>query len=135
MNQLTGHIKEIISSGQMSIVTIQLAGQVEMQSLVIDTPASAPYLKEGTPIQVLFKETETIIGTAGHSGLSIENRISGKILEIKKGKLLSRLSINTSCGNLVALISSTSAVLEALTPGMTITAMVKSNEVILAPLA
>ncbi|QDH80295.1 tobe domain protein [Echinicola soli] len=133
MNRLTGHIKDITSSEQMSIVTILLKGQIEMQSLIIDTSSSAPYLKEGTQIQVLFKETEVIIGTSGHAGMSIENNIPGEILEIKRGKLLSRLSISTSCGNLVALISTQSATSLELTLNMPIQAMVKSNEVILSP--
>ena len=134
MNKFTGHIKDINSSDQMSLVTIQLQGDVAIQSLVIDTPTTAPYLQKGSPIEVLFKETEVLIGTSVPENWSIENNIAGHIVAIKPGKLLSRLRIETACGVLVALISTQSLTSLALAPDMAVVAAIKPNEVMLSPL-
>ena len=45
----------------MSMVDIDVDGDV-FSSIVLETPASAAYLKQGSSVTLLFKETEVSIG-------------------------------------------------------------------------
>jgi molybdopterin-binding protein len=85
-------------------------------------------------VDVLFKETEVVIGDQQDHRISLQNRISGTLETLETGKLLSCLTIGTAAGKIRATIS-TDAVLDLkLTPGDQLMAMVKLNEVLLSPL-
>jgi|GEM_PF-666080 len=133
MNQLKGKISAIQTSGQLSIVSVDLGNEVLFKSVIIDTPTSAPYLKIDKAILVLFKETEVIISTEKQPKISLQNQIEGKLTKVEKGELLSRLSITTVLGNIVAIISTQAVDDLGLVDGSKLTAMVKLNEVILSP--
>ena len=131
MNILQGEITAIKTCGSLSLVSIQ-AGDSALKSIVIESPETAPYLKEGNPIKVLFKETEVVIGKGTEHHLSLRNRLISTIQEIEKGELLSKLSLSTSAGPIISFIT-TSAVEELdLKKAEVVTAMVKTNEVMLS---
>lgn len=133
MNSFLGHITDIETYGNMSIVYVGVEDQVELMSIVIDTPETAPYLKKGNRVNVLFKEMEVAIATQKGLDISIENKISGIISNLEMGILMSRLVVETNMGKVIAMISSKSLRELGLFENMKVTVMVKLNELILAP--
>ncbi|MBD8489056.1 TOBE domain-containing protein [Echinicola sp. CAU 1574] len=133
MNQFEGNIVQIHSCGQLSIVTVELLDRNKVQSIIIDTSDTAPYLVLDTPVFVLFKETEVAISPEENPKISLQNRFRGKITAIEKGELLVRLSIETAAGNLVSMISKTALTDLDLFINDWVTALVKLNEITLSP--
>ena len=60
MNILKGEIEKLTISGSLTLIGINV-NNIGMSAIVIDTPKTAPYLKVGNTITVVFKETEVII--------------------------------------------------------------------------
>jgi len=133
MNSFPGHITDIKTYGNMSIVYVEVDNQIELISVVIDTPQTASYLIKGNKVNVLFKEMEVAISTQKGLDVSIENKIPGIITNIEIGVLMSRLILETSIGEVVAIISSLSVKQLGLVDKMKVKIMVKLNEIILAP--
>ncbi len=131
MNTLKGKISAIEVNGSLTLVTANVDG-IALKSIVIETPETAPYLKVGNAIKVLFKETEVIIGTGNISNISLQNRIPGKIASIEKGSLISKLTIKTKVGEITAVISTSAVELLNMLQGMEVTAMIKTNEILLS---
>ncbi len=133
MNSFPGHITDIKTYGNMSIVYVEVENQIELISVVIDTPQTSPYLTKGHKVNVLFKEMEVAISTQKELDVSIENKISGSIANIEIGALMSRLILETNFGEVVAIISTMSVKQLGLVVKMKVKIMVKLNEIILAP--
>ncbi len=131
MNVLNGEIESLTSKDQLTLVGIKV-GQARLSAIVIDTPETAPYLKIGNPINVIFKETEVIIGKGVTHQISLQNRLVGKVKTIESGELLSKLELDTTAGKITSVIT-TNAVNELqLQEGTEITAMIKTNEIMLS---
>ena len=132
MNSLKGKITNIEVSGNMSLVSISV-GELNFKSIVIETPVSVDYLTEGGDILVLFKETEVIIGKGENLAISLRNKMTGRITDLKIGALLARLTIETSAGSIVSLITANAVNNLNLEKGSEVVAMVKTNEILLSP--
>ena len=132
MNRIGGQIKEITVNGSLSLVTIELPDQTIIRSIVIDTPNTAAYLQEGRKINILFKETELIIATTVDCQISILNRILGHIIDIERGELISKISVATAVGELIAVISTGAADRLSLINSMPVSLMIKQNEIMLS---
>ena len=117
----------------MSIVCVQVDSGEKFMSVVIDTPESAPYMIKGNKVNVLFKEMEVAVTTQKELDISIENRITGNITSMEEGVLLSRLVLETTIGEVIAIISTMSVKQMGLVEKMNVMIMVKLNEIILAP--
>lgn len=133
MNSFSGNISQIESSGNISIVSVLIGESLIIKSVIIDTEDTAPYLTKGTPVKTLFKETEVILSLEKNPAISLQNKVSGEISDIEKGALLSRIVIKTPYGSLVSIISSNAVQSLQLDIGTNVTAMIKLNEIILAP--
>ena len=131
MNSIYGTISVIQSYDSMSLVTVQAHDQA-LKSVVLDTPETKTYLKEGSPIRLLFKETEVIIGTQTDAQLSLQNKMSGTIENIQKGELLSKVTLSWYNQPVVAVITTAAVGQLMLKEGMQATAYVKTNEVLLS---
>ena len=83
MNVLPGVIIGIASTDGISLVKVGL-DELLFTSIVLDTPACSPYLVEGHPVSLLFKETEVIIAKPPLT-ISVRNRIECMIKKIKAG--------------------------------------------------
>jgi len=133
MNSFPGNITDIKTNGTMSIVSVQVDSGDKLMSVVIDTPESAPYIKKGNTVNVLFKEMEVAVTTQNELDISIENRIAGNITSMEEGVLLSRMVLETKIGEVIAIISTMSVKQMGLVEKMNVMIMVKLNEIILAP--
>lgn len=116
----------------MSVVSVEIENGIALQSIVIDTPASANYLQKGKEIFALFKETEVVISTDKKPQISIENQLKGIVTQIEKGSLLSELTIQTGQHFLTAIITTATAESLRLQEGSDILAMVKVNDIMLS---
>ncbi|RKR07875.1 molybdopterin-binding protein [Maribacter vaceletii] len=132
MNNFKGHISKVQVSGTMSIVSVTIQENLVWKVIVIETPDTAPYLKVGEKITLLFKETEVILGTGDTANLSIQNRISGTVTQIKKGTLLSNVVVNTTLEEVSATLSTEAMQQLQLKEGLNVTIMVKLNEIMLS---
>lgn len=134
MNKLSGEIVNIEVSGNISIVSAKICDGIAMKAIVIETPETAEYLRKGNEINLLFKETEVIIGVGRDHLISLQNKIPGTVALIDQGKLLSRIVVNTQGCEITAVISSNAVSQLDLQKGSSVTAMIKLNEVMLSEL-
>ena len=131
MNRLKGRIEEVKVNGNLSQVRLLIGENISINSIIIETPATAKYLHKGTRVNVIFKETEVILAKGNPEGISLINQIPGKIKEVKEGNMLCEIGLSTAAGSIQAIISRDAFDLLQLQTGDQITAMVKLNEVMI----
>ena len=132
MNKFNGYIKEIQVNGDLSLISIHVSEEINLQTIVIETPETANYLGINNPVKILFKETEVIIGKGSNIPISVPNKISGIIKKIKIGTLLSHVNIDTPIGEISSIISTQSINQLDLKTEDLVVAMVKLNEVMIS---
>ncbi|MDE2221498.1 MAG: TOBE domain-containing protein [Candidatus Omnitrophica bacterium] len=128
MNKLTGKIVALETSPHMSMVDVDVDGDV-FCSIVLETPASAAYLKQGQPVTLLFKEAEVSIGKNLSGLISLRNRFKGTVKQLEKSPILTKVFLEYKKGQVVSIISTRSAQKLALAPGDEVEWLVKTNEV------
>jgi molybdate transport system regulatory protein len=131
VNILNGEIIAIKVSGNLSLVTVDVKG-ILFKTIVIETPETASYLKTGNRINAIFKETEVVIGKGQEHAISLQNKLPATIVDIENGVLLSKLTLDTLAGKISAVITSDAAEKLKLQAGEEITAMIKTNEIMLS---
>ena len=104
MNSLKGDITKSEVNGKLSLVSLKV-GSVDFKSIVIETPETVDYLREGGKVQVMFKETEVIIGKGENLQISLRNKMFGNIKTLEVGKLLAQLTIDTDAGEIISIIT------------------------------
>jgi molybdate transport system regulatory protein len=131
MNILKGYIESIKVNGDLSIVKVDVAGFI-FSTIVIDTPQTASFLKVKNDVKIIFKETEVIVGVGDMSGISLRNKMVGTVTRIDADILLSKLTMKTEIGEISSIITSNAVKQLKIKLGMEVTAMVKTNEIILS---
>lgn len=131
MNTLEGKITTIKNKGSLSIVEVDVSG-ILFNTIIIETPKTVSYLKEGNPIKLIFKETEVVVGKGTNHPTSIQNQAIGKIEKIEKGELLSKLTIDISIGKVIAIITTDALHILQLELGEQVTTMIKTTEIMLS---
>jgi molybdopterin-binding protein len=133
MNVLSGHIIEITTEEEISLVKVDAAKNI-FTAIVIDTPEKYAYLKPGHPVRLLFKETEVIITTTSPLAISVQNRIACLIKKIHTGKLLCELTLGLegSDKEIRSIITRNACEQLSLQTGHKVTALIKTNEVSLS---
>ena len=132
MNTIPGIIHSIQSESHLSLVRIK-AYEDMFTSIVIDTPATAPYLIVEGHINMVFKENEVAIAKAFSGQISLQNRFVCTIKNIEKGKLLCKVSLNYNEHTIISVITANAATQMELTVGDNVIALVKTNEISLSP--
>jgi len=132
MNKLGGRIANIQVSEGMSLVKVQVTEQLALKAIVLETPESAAFLKEGNPVNLLFKETEVVIGTMDDHAISLQNRIPGTVKSIERGKLISKVTMLSEVGEIISVISTNAVQQLKLEEQISIIAMIKLNEMMLS---
>jgi molybdate transport system regulatory protein len=128
VNKLIGKIILVETSSHMSMVDIDVDGDV-FSSIVLETPATAPYLKQGSSVTLLFKETEVSIGKNLSGLISLRNRFKATIKGLEKSDILTKVILNYKSNAIVSIISSRSAQKLGLIDGDDVEWLVKTNEV------
>jgi molybdate transport system regulatory protein len=130
MNKLQGKIMNIESSEHISIVDIDVKGDL-FSTVIIETPETADYLRIGEEVFMLFKETEVSIGKALSGGLSLRNRLKSKIKTIEKGTVLTKITLDYKGKDIISVITTRSTNKLDLKVGDEVQGLVKANEVII----
>ncbi|MEM9329546.1 MAG: TOBE domain-containing protein [Bacteroidota bacterium] len=131
MNTLKGQIVNLQVDSALTLVRAEV-GQSIFSAIIIDTPETVDYLKVGQSVNVVFKETEVVIGLPGINGISLQNQLSGTVQSLQKGRLLSRLEIHTDVGYISSIVTSQAVEQLKISKGSKVVAMVKTNEVMLS---
>jgi molybdopterin-binding protein len=132
MNSFDGHIENVESSGNLSIITVKLSNDTLIKAIVIDTLSTPLQWGIGIKVKALFKETEVVLSGSEIPYISIENIWRGSISKMEMGELLSRLEIESVIGYVTALIPTKSITNMGLKNNSHVHVMVKLNEVILS---
>jgi molybdopterin-binding protein len=130
MNKLLGKITNIESSEHISIVDIDVEGDL-FSTVIIETPETADYLRIGKEVFMLFKETEVSIGKALSGNLSLRNRLKSKIKTIEKGTVLTKITLDYKGKDIISVITTRSTNKLDLKVGDEVQGLVKANEVII----
>lgn len=131
MNVLNGIIEEITVNGSLSLARVGV-GDTHFTVIVIDTPETVSYLKVGNPIRIIFKETEVIIGKGTGHQVSLQNKLTGPVFSIESGELLSKIVLETSAGKITSVITTNAVKQLQLKEGNEVTAMIKTNEIMIS---
>lgn len=130
MNQLTGQITAIESNHHVSLVDVTVEGEV-FSATLLETPETAPYLRLGQPVTMLFKETEVSLAKNLSGLITLRNRFPVTITEIERGTIMSAVRL-AYCGlPLTSVVTTRSLDKLGLVPGDIVEALVKANEVVL----
>ena len=132
MNTLIGEISNIKSDEHFSIVEMIVDANI-FKSIIIETPETVPFLKTGNKINIMFKESEVSIGKELKGRISLQNKIPCIIQKIEKGKLLSKIILDFNSKKIVSVITTGAVEQLELKENDNVLALVKTNEVILAP--
>ena len=131
MNTLKGQIIDFTVDGALTLVRAQV-GPSKFSVIVIDTPETVDYLSVGHDVEVVFKETEVVIGLPGLHGISLQNQVEGTVKSLQSGALLSKLDIETPVGTISSIVTTNAVHSLDLRVGSEVVAMVKTNEVMLS---
>jgi molybdate transport system regulatory protein len=112
----------------MSMVDVEVDGDI-FCAIVLETPATAAYLKEGNPVTLLFKETEVSIAKNLSGIISLRNRFTAVVKGMEKSSLLTKVFLNYKAREIISIISTRSAERLALAEGDRVEWLVKTNEV------
>jgi len=131
MNTLRGTISSIETEGNISLVRVQV-GDSKLTSVIIETPQSATYLFEGNELNVLFKETEVVIGKGEEISISLQNRLECIVQNIEVGALLGKLTLQHPKGIIRSVITANAIRQLNIKVGDEVMALIKTNEVMLS---
>ena len=133
MNSLTGNIVNVKSDEHFSIVEMDVDGII-LKSIIIETAVTVPFLKTGSPVNIMFKETEVSIAKNLSGKISFQNKLPCSINGIDKGKLLSKISLDCKGNKIISIITTGAVEQLELKQNDEVLALIKTNEVIIAPL-
>lgn len=128
MNRLRGRIIGIESNGHVSLVDVAV-GNDSFTAILLETPASTPYLAEGNDVTVLFKETEVSLAKNLSGELSLRNRIRGVVRGIRRGDILSEIALDYQGEIITSIVTSRAVASLGLREGDEVEALIKANEV------
>ena len=108
MNQLKGTIKDIQSTDHMSLVSVEVNGDVFSAIVLEGKRGPAPY-KMKDNVTLLFKETEVGLAKDLSGSVSFRNRFKGVITKIEKGPLLAKITLKFQKHTIESIISTQSS--------------------------
>ncbi len=128
MNRLLGTITVIESNGHLSLVDVA-AKPGAFTAMVLETPHSAPHLKVGHRVAVLFKETEVSLAKNLQGQISLRNRIRAQVRGIRRGEILSEVVLDYQGQSVTSIVTTRAVHRLALAEGDEVEALIKANEV------
>jgi len=128
MNILTGKIIKAQQSGAIMLVDVDVDGH-GFSALLIESASNQHWIAEGNTIDLVFKETEVSLAKNLTGMLSMRNRMNCKVLEIKRGELLSSVQLQFNYQILTSAITTRAVDNLQLTIGDEVEALVKANEI------
>ena len=130
MNKLSGTILHVESTKTIALVDVQVRDDI-FSAIVLDTLENGSYLKKGSAVTLLFKETEVSIGKNLSGLISLRNRIAARIKNIERSEILSKVILDYQGSEIVAIITTRSIDRLDLKTGEPVEWLVKANEMTL----
>ena len=130
MNRLKGQIVAIDSNSHLSLIDVAVGDDVFTATL-LETPETADYLKIGSKVTLMFKETEVALAKNLSGLISLRNRIVVTIRSIERGDILSAVRLDYAGNALASVITARAVDRLQLAVGEQIEALVKANEIAL----
>ena len=131
MNTFKGVISEIKSTRELSIIYVHV-GTDTFKSIIINNSNHDPGLVKGQDIKVMFKESEVFLGKGWKHKISLQNQLFGKVSKIKQGEIIAEVTIETEIGTIVSIITMDAVNNLKLSQQDEVTAMIKTNEILLS---
>ena len=131
MNRLKGIIELINSHNELLLVELNVQ-KTKIKAIIIGKPNDYSYLEIGNEIAILFKETEVTISIDKILNISTQNKLTCTIDSINKGQLLSQVNLNFNGVTLSSIITTSSVENLNLKHQDIVTALIKTNEIILS---
>ncbi len=128
MNRVPAEIVNIVTADAISLVDLVAFGDT-FSCVLIETPETAPYLRIGNRVSLIFKETEIAIAKNFSGQISLRNRFAATIRAIENGVVLSKITMDFHGITIVSIITARSATTLHLQPGDAVTGLVKANEI------
>lgn len=128
MNKLSGVITQIQQSGAILLVDVDVDGH-GFSALLIESVIQPEWLLTGNSVDLVFKETEVSLAKNLSGLISMRNRMNCKVLQVERGGLLSKISLQFQEYVVTSAITTRSIDSLQLNVGDEVDALVKSNEV------
>ena len=126
MNTFSGTVRSLQSHQNMSRVSVACGDDV-ISCVLLGIPEG---VVEGSLVEMVFKETEVALSTGDGSHISIANRFSCRVVQVREGVIVSEVSLATQDGkSLVSIVTTDSLRRLGIKEGNVVTALIKANEV------
>ncbi|NLU75670.1 TOBE domain-containing protein [Streptomyces sp. HNM0575] len=130
-NRLNGTVIDVAAGEAMAAVKVRLDGGQVVTAAVTADAVEELNLAKGSPVRALIKSTEVSLATEPVTGLSIRNQLPGTVTDVALGQAMARVNVDAEGSRLTAAITRDSAVELGLSPGSSVTVLIKSTEVAL----
>jgi len=130
MNKLKGKIVNIQSSDHLSIIHVDVDGDV-FSSILLEGKKSPVNYKIKDPVTLLFKETEIGLAKNLSGMISLRNRFKAVVKKIDKGPILAKIAMNYKGNTIESIITTQSAEDMKFKEKDEVEWLVKANEVTL----
>lgn len=134
MNKFRGCITRIEANDHVSLVDVDVSGD-NFTATLLETPDDAPYLRVGNVVDVLFKETEVSLAKGLTGLISLRNRVTVTVKQVRSGVILSEVVMDYRGQPMSSIITTGSIRRLNIQTGDEIEALVKANEVTLMEVA
>ena len=131
MNTLTGKIFDIQSTEMISLIGIDVEGDI-FSSIILEGKQGPMNYKANDRVNILFKETEVGLAKNLSGQISLRNRFGAKIQKIERSFILSKITLDYKGQLIRSIISTKSADEMRLKENDPVEWLVKSNEVSLS---
>lgn len=131
MNRLPARIVSVDCEGSLALIEAEAIGR-RYTALLLGA-AEARGWQAGTPITLLFQETEVSLAKDLSGRLSLRNRFPCRVTGIAHGRLLTRVLLDCGGHALASVVTTRSAQALELAEGDTVEGLVKANEMTVAP--
>ena len=132
MNTLLGKIVDIQSSDRISLINVDVEGDI-FSSIVLEGKKAPLNYRLKDKVNILFKETEVGIAKDLSGLISLRNRFKAQIKKVELGTILTKLTLSYKARLIESIISTKSAKDMKLKEGDPVEWLVKTNEVSLIP--
>lgn len=131
MNVIPGIISSVQEDELFERIGIENNG-VHYSACILNSSYDTTYSKPGIPVNMVFKETDTIISLPVENVVSCRNRFHSSIVSIVYGTIMTRIAADYKGFPIISLVTSESARLLNLRIGLPVICMVKSTSMMLS---
>jgi molybdate transport system regulatory protein len=131
MNSVSGVVDSVIEDDLF--VKIDISRNADrFSACILHSDNKFLCYKAGLPVNMIFKESDTIVSVNNDPLISCRNRFLSKVISITSGAIMTRIVARYDSVKIVSLVTTASAGKMSIGPGSEITCMVKSTSIMLA---